>query len=79
MPSAAFHCAAAVHSPDSGRAGGGAVNGTWWPAAGVAAFDWGWRPFPGVWLFVTAVAGGLLWWARVGDHAREPTWARSGG
>lgn len=49
------------------------MNGTWWPAAGVAAFDWGWRPFPGVWLVVIAVAGGLLWWARVGDHAREPS------
>lgn len=45
------------------------MNWTWWPAAGVAAFDWDWRAFPGVWLFVIAVALGQLWWARSGEYA----------
>ena len=29
----------------------------WWPVAGGEAWSWAWRAYPGVWLFVGAIAG----------------------
>ena len=31
---------------------------SWWPHADGAAWEWGWQPFPAVWLFVLAIGGG---------------------
>lgn len=41
----------------------------WWCAAQTAAWTWAWRPYPGVWLFILAVA---LLYARVRRRASSP-------
>lgn len=40
----------------------------WWCSAQTLAWTWQWRPYPGVWLFVGALAGALLLLLR---HARR--------
>jgi putative membrane protein len=35
---------------------------TWWCSAQSGAWDWGWDPYPGVWLLVAVLAAGY-WWA----------------
>ena len=32
----------------------------WWPSAGGGAWEWAWRAWPGVWLFVAAIGGGRV-------------------
>lgn len=32
----------------------------WWPAAGAGPWEWAWRAYPGVWLFVLALAGAYV-------------------
>lgn len=36
----------------------------WWCAAQTAAWSWAWRPYPGVWLFILAVAAAFAWLRR---------------
>lgn len=38
----------------------------WWCAASGAPWTWSWRPYPGVWLFVTLLAG--AYWALARRH-----------
>lgn len=33
----------------------------WWCSAQTAAWSWSWQPYPGVWLFVAALAAAYLW------------------
>ena len=39
---------------------------SWWPSAGGAAWDWGWTPYPAVWLLLIAIGGA---YARLGALA----------
>lgn len=34
---------------------------SWWCSATGQAWEWTWRAYPGVWLFMLALAGGYLW------------------
>ena len=36
------------------------MDWSWWPAAGAGSWEWAWRAYPGVWLFVLALAGGYV-------------------
>lgn len=42
----------------------------WWCSAVTAPWSWTWQPYPGVWLFVAALAGGYLLLRR--RHPRSP-------
>lgn len=48
---------------------------TWWCSAQGIPWDWGWRAYPGVWLFVIAIAAAYLTLGR-GRTARSGTAAR---
>jgi cytochrome c oxidase assembly factor CtaG len=43
----------------------------WWCSAQGVAWDWSWQPYPGVWLFVLAVAGLYVRIRRSGDAAAD--------
>ncbi|MGD8494995.1 MAG: cytochrome c oxidase assembly protein [Gemmatimonadales bacterium] len=40
----------------------------WWCSAQATAWDWTWRPYPGVWLFIGLIA--LGWW--LAERSRPP-------
>lgn len=48
----------------------------WWCSAQTAAWDWTWRPYPGVWLFIAALAG-ALWLAHRRAGAASQPWRLS--
>jgi cytochrome c oxidase assembly factor CtaG len=48
----------------------------WWCAAQTAAWEWTWRPYPGVWIFIAALAFG--YWALL-RRARRVTGETVGG
>ena len=48
----------------------------WWCSASGVTWTWEWRPYPGVWLFVAALAAIYWWVARRGD---EPDGERESG
>ena len=37
---------------------------SWWPSAGGAAWEWGWIPYPAVWLLLIVIAGAYAAWVR---------------
>lgn len=45
----------------------------WWCAALGETWTWNWRAYPGVWIFVVAIAAGLRW------IAGPASWSRAGG
>lgn len=45
----------------------------WWCSAQTAAWAWSWRPYPGVWLFIAAIAIGL-WMLHLRSHAVAQPW-----
>jgi cytochrome c oxidase assembly factor CtaG len=48
----------------------------WWCAARTSAWSWEWQPYPGVWLFVAAVA--LIYWRVAWSHRAGETHGRIG-
>lgn len=46
----------------------------WWCSAQGQAWSWTWRPYPGVWLFMAALAA--LWWRATHAGGARPTGAR---
>ncbi|HUF29785.1 MAG TPA: cytochrome c oxidase assembly protein [Gemmatimonadaceae bacterium] len=45
----------------------------WWCSAQGVAWEWSWRAYPGVWLFIAAVTA-ALWWVHRRARARAQPW-----
>ena len=45
----------------------------WWCSAQGVAWEWSWRAYPGVWLFIAAVSA-TLWWVHRRAHAPAQPW-----
>ena len=45
----------------------------WWCSAQTAAWEWTWRAYPGVWLFIVAIAAGM-WMLHRRCHAKAQPW-----
>ena len=47
------------------------MNLQWWCSAQAVPWDWNWRPYPGVWLFVLCAAGLYFWLTRGVDSGNS--------
>jgi putative membrane protein len=54
------------------------VNFQWWCSAQAVPWDWSWRPYPGVWLFVAAAAGLFVLFVRSGGSGAGRGWTIAG-